>query len=140
MIGIKEDDIYTTSFKTAYALYEFVMALFGLTNAPTTFMYLMNSVLHPHFNKFVIVFIDYILIYSNNEKEDVKYLVAVLILIRQHQLYAKIRNCSLFQTKVHYLGHAFSKEDIVVDPRKIRGIMEWLGLKNVDEVRSLMLL
>jgi len=85
----------------------------------------MNGVLHPYFYKFVIVFIDDILIYCNSEKENVEHLVVALRLLRQHQLYAKLRKCSLFQTKVHYLGHVVSKEDIVVDPKKIRAIMEW---------------
>jgi len=96
----------------------------------------MSSVLHPYLDKFVIVFIDYILVYSKNEVEHVKHLTTVLRLLREHQLYAKLNKCSCFQTEVHYLGHVVSKEGIVVDPEKIRSIMEWVAPKSVDEVRS----
>jgi len=121
-------------FRTRYGHYEFVVVPFGLTNAPNTFMCLMNSVLHPYLDKFVIVFIDDIVVYSKNEEENTEHLAAVLRLLREHQLYAKLNKCSFFQTKVHDLGHVVSKEDIAVDPEKIRAIMEWVALKNVDEV------
>jgi hypothetical protein len=126
------------NFQTRYGHYEFVVVPFGLTNAPATFMCLMNSVLHPYLDKFVIVFIDDILVYSKNEEEHVEHLAAVLRLLREHQLYAKLNKCSFFQTEVHYLGHVVSKEGIAVDPEKIRAIMEWVAPKNVDEVRSFM--
>eukprot|EP00253_Pinus_taeda_P018170 PITA_18170 len=89
-VRIKEEDIYKKSFKTKYEHYEFVVVPFGLTNAPTTFMCLMNSVLYPYLDKFVFVFIDDILIYSKYEEEHIKHLVAVLRLLREHQLYAKL--------------------------------------------------
>eukprot|EP00253_Pinus_taeda_P027318 PITA_27318 len=98
------------------------------------------SVLYPYLDKFVIVFIDNILVYYKNEEEHVKHLTALLRLLREHQLYAKLRKCSFFQTKVHYLGHVVSKDGIAVDPEKIRAIMEWVSPKNVDEVRSFMAL
>jgi len=81
-------------------------------------------VLHPYLDKFVIVFIDDIMIYFKNEEEHVEYLAVVLRLLREHQLYTKIRKCSFFKTKVHYLGHVVSKEDIAVGLEKIRDIME----------------
>eukprot|EP00253_Pinus_taeda_P009444 PITA_09444 len=89
-------------------------------------------------DEFVIVFIDDILVYSKNEEEHVEHLAAVLRLLRKHQLYAKLSKCSLFQTNLHYLGHFVSEEGIAVDTEKIRSIMEWVALKNVDEVRSFM--
>ncbi len=101
-------------------------------------MCLMNSVLHPYLDKFVILFIDDILVYSKNEKEHVKHLAAMLRLLREHQLYAKLNKCSFFQTEVHYLGHVVSKEGITIDPGNIRAIMEWAAPKNVDGIGRLL--
>jgi len=133
-VHIKEEDIYKTMFKTRYGHYEFVVVPFGLTNALATFMCLMNSVLRPYLDKFFIVFIDDILVYSKNEEEYVEHLVSVSRLLRENKFHAKLNKCSLFQTEVHYLGHVFSKEGIAVDPKKIRAIMEWVAPKSVDEV------
>ena len=123
-VHIKEEDIYKTIFRTRYEHYDFAVVPFGLTNTPTTFMCLMNSVLHPYLDKFVIVFIDDILVYSKNEEEHAEHLATVLRLQREHLLYAKLSKCSFFWTEVHYLGHVVSKDDIAVDPEKIRAIME----------------
>ena len=133
-VRIKEENIYKTDFRTMYWHYEFVMVPFGLTNAPYTFMCLMNSVLLPYLDKFVNAFIDDILIYSMNEEERDEHLATVLRLLRENQLYAKLSKFSLFQTKVHYLGHAVSKEGIVVDLKNIRATMEWESPRNFDEV------
>ena len=88
---------------------KFAMVQLGLTNASTTFMCMMNSVLHPHQDKFVIVFIDDILIYSKNKEEHAKHLAAVLRLLREHKLYAKLSKWSFFHIEVHYSGHVVSK-------------------------------
>eukprot|EP00253_Pinus_taeda_P016360 PITA_16360 len=109
-VRIKEEDIHKSSFHTKYGHYEFMVVPFGLTNAPTTFMCLVNSVLRPYLDKFVIMFIFDILIYSKNEEEHVEHLAMVLILLREHQLYAKLSKCNLFHTEVNYLGHVVSKE------------------------------
>jgi len=84
----------------------------------------------------MVIFIDGILIYSHNEEVHAKHLATVLILLREHQLYAKLSKCNFFQTKVHYMGHVVSKEDIVVDPKNIKAIMEWATPRNVDEVKT----
>lgn len=114
------------------------MVPFCLTDAPTTFMCLMNNVLHPYLDKFVIIFIGDILIYSRNEEEHDEDSTMVLILLSLHQLYPKPSKCYLFQTEVHYSGHVVSNEGITVDSEKIRAIVEWEAPRNVDEVRSLM--
>ena len=98
-VSIKEEDIYKTTFRTRYGHYEFVVVPFGLTNAPTTFMCLRNSVLRPYLDSFVIVFIDDILVYSKNEEEHVEHLVTVLRLLREHQLYVKLNNVVSFKLR-----------------------------------------
>ena len=115
-----------------------IVVPFGLTNAPTTFICLMNSVWHPYLDKFVIVFIDDILLYYKNEEEHVEHLATIFRLLREHQLYAKLRKCNFFKAKVHYLGHVVSKEGITMDLKKIKAIMEWEAARDVDEVKSFM--
>ena len=101
-------------------------------------MFLINNVLCPYLDKFVIVFIDDILVYSKNEEENAKHLAVVLRLLRENKLYAERNKYSFFQTEVHYLGHVVSKEGIAVDPEKIRAIMKWVAPKSVDGVRYFM--
>jgi hypothetical protein len=111
-VRIKEEDIHKTSFWTRYGHYEFVVVPFGLTNAPATFMFLMNNVLRKYLDKFVIVFIDDILIYAKNKEEHKEHLRQVLKTLREHQLYAKFSKCEFYQDKVQYLGHVVSGEGI----------------------------
>ena len=96
---------------------------FGLTNALAHFMYLMNSVFMPKLDKFVIVFIDDILVYSKNKEEQAKHLRIVLSHLREHQLYAKFSKCEFWLDKVPFLGHVLSVEGVAVDPGKVRDIM-----------------
>ncbi len=114
------------------------MVPFGLTNASTTFMCLMNNVFHPYLDKFVIVFVDDILVYSKNEEEHAEHLAARLRLLREHQLYGNLNKCNFFKSWIHYFGNVFFKERIVLEPKKIKAIMEWPALKNVDDIRSFM--
>jgi len=86
----------------------------------------------------VIVFIDDILIYSKNEEERAKHLEAVLIFLREHQLYANLIKCSFFKSQIHYLGHVIPKEGIAVDSGNIKAIMDWPTPGDVDEARSFM--
>lgn len=135
---IKEENIKKIEFCTRYGHYEFLVVPFVLTNALATFMCMMNNVLCPYLNKFVIVFVDYILVYLKNEEEHAEHLETVLTLLREHKLYANLNKFSFFQSQIHYLGHVVSNEGIAVDLDKIKAIMEWPTLKNVDEVRSLL--
>jgi hypothetical protein len=96
-VRIKDEDIHKTTFRTRYGHYEFVVVPFGLTNAPATFMCLMNNVLSKFLDRFVLVFIDDILVYSKNREEHEKHLKLVLQVLREHQLYAKFSKCDFFQ-------------------------------------------
>jgi hypothetical protein len=104
-LRIRPSDIPKTSFITKYGLYEFTVMSFGLTNAPAFFMYLMNNVFMDYLDKFVVVFIDDILIYSQNEQEHEEHLRKVLQRLRDCQLYAKLSKCELWISEVLFLGH-----------------------------------
>jgi hypothetical protein len=109
---------------------------FELTNAPTHFTYLMNSVFMLELDKFLVVFIDDILIYSKNEEEHAKHLHIVLTRIREHQLYAKFSKCIFWLEEIQFLGHILSVNGIVVDPSKVKDILEWKLPTTVHQVRS----
>jgi hypothetical protein len=96
-VRIKEEDIHKTTFRTRYGHYEFVVVPFGLTNAPAIFMFLMNGIFKNYLDKFFIVFLDDILIYSKSEEEHEHHLRIVLQVLREHQLYAKLSKCSFYQ-------------------------------------------
>jgi len=98
---------------------------FGLTNAPAYFMYLMNSVFMPELDKFIVVFIDDILIYSKNEEEHEKHLRIILQRLRDHQLHAKFSKCEFWLNTVKFLGHTISSEGISVDPSKVQEVMDF---------------
>jgi hypothetical protein len=102
------------------------------------FMCLMNGIFINYLDKFVIVFLDDILIYSKSEEEHEHHLRLVLQVLREHQLYAKLSKCSFYQEQIHYLGHIISEKGIAVDPEKIEAIRGWPTPKNVSEVRSFM--
>lgn len=139
-VCMNEEDIYKIGFCTRCGHYEFLVVPFGPTNAPTIFMCLMNNVFHPYLDKFVIVYVDDILIYSHNEEEHVEHLATLMILLRDHQLYAKINKCHFFQSQIQYLGHVISQEGIKMDLERIKSIMEWPTTTNVDEVKYFMVL
>ena len=135
-IKIKPEDIPKTTFTTRYGLYEYLVMSFGLTNAPAHFMYLMNSVFMPELDKFVVVFIDDILIYSKNKKEHAEHLRIVLTRLREHQLYAKFSKCDFWLKEVQFLGHVLSAEGVAVDPCKVKDVLDWKPPTTVHQVRS----
>ncbi|KAK6229056.1 hypothetical protein SCA6_018007 [Theobroma cacao] len=135
-LRIKEQDVPKTAFRTRYGHYEFLVTPFGLTNAPTTFMDLMNRVFHPYLDKFVIVFIDDILVYSRDNDEHANHLRIVLQTLRERQLYAKFSKCEFWLQEVVFLGHVVSRAGIYVDPKKIEAILQWEQPKTVTEIRS----
>jgi hypothetical protein len=122
-LRIQPSDIPKMAFITKYGLYEFTVMSFGLTNAPTFFMNLMNSVFMDYLDKFVEVFIDDILIYSQSEEEHAGHLRMVLQRLREHQLYAKLSKCEFWIDEVLFLGHIINKEELAVDPKKVADIL-----------------
>ena len=123
-IKIRPQDIPRTAFSTRYGLYEYLVMSFGLTNAPAFFMYLMNSVFMPELDKFVVVFIDDILIYSKNEEEHARHLRIILTRLREHQLYAKFSKCEFWLDRVQFLGHVLTPEGVSVDPSKVQDVLD----------------
>ncbi|WVZ63867.1 LOW QUALITY PROTEIN: hypothetical protein U9M48_013465 [Paspalum notatum var. saurae] len=135
-IKIREEDIPKTAFSTRYGLYEYLVMSFGLTNAPAFFMYMMNSVFMNELDKFVVVFIDDILIYSKNEKEHEEHLRVVLTRLREHKLYAKFSKCAFWLKEVGFLGHILSEKGVAVDPSKVKDVLNWKQPETVTEIRS----
>ena len=109
---IRSGDESKTAFRTRYGHYEFLVMSFGLTNVPAAFMDLMNQVFRPFLDRFVIVFIDDILVYSRSEEEHAMHLRCVLQTLRKHQLYAKFSKCEFWLDHVAFLGHVVSKDGI----------------------------
>jgi hypothetical protein len=135
-IKIRPCDVPKTAFSTRYGLYEYLVMSFGLTNAPAYFMYLMNSVFMTELDKFVVVFIDDILVYSKNEEEHAEHLRIVLQRLRDHKLYAKFSKCEFWLDSVKFLGHTISNEGISVDPSKVQEVMDWKPPRSVHQIRS----
>ncbi|KAM1370587.1 hypothetical protein ACFX2F_041029 [Malus domestica] len=135
-LKIKEEDVPKTAFRTRYGHYEFRVMPFGLTNAPAAFIRLMNEVFQQYLDKFVIVFIDDILVYSKSKADHIRHLNLVLKKLREHQLYAKFNKCQFWLTEVAFLGHVVSAQGIQVDPQKIAAVENWEQPRTVTKVRS----
>ncbi|GJZ08881.1 putative reverse transcriptase domain-containing protein [Tanacetum coccineum] len=135
-LRVREEDIPKTAFRTRYGHYEFQVMPFGLTNAPAVFMDLMNRVCKPYLDKFVIVFIDDILVYSKNKQEHKEHLKLILELLKKEELYAKFSKCEFWIPKVQFLGHVIDSKGIHVDPAKIEAIKDWASPKSPTEIRQ----
>ncbi|GAU50224.1 hypothetical protein TSUD_141520 [Trifolium subterraneum] len=135
-IRIKTSDVSKTAFRTRYGHYEFFIMPFGLTNAPTVFMDYMNRIFQPYLDKFVVIFIDDILIYSKDPQEHAEHLRIVLNILREKQLYAKFSKCEFWLSEVKFLGHVISQGGVYVDPSKVEAALNWERPRNVSEVRS----
>jgi hypothetical protein len=135
-IKIRASDIPKTAFSTRYGLYEYLVMSFGLTNALAYFMYLMNSVFMPKLEKFIVVFIDDILVYSKNEEEHAGHLHVVIQHLREHRLYAKLSKCDFWLKEIKFLGHTISEAGIAVDPDKVQEVMNWKPPTTVHQIRS----
>jgi hypothetical protein len=135
-IKIRNGDIPKTDFVTRYGQYEYTIMSFGLTNAPATFSRLMNSIFMEYLDKFVVVYLDDILIYSKNEEEHAEHLRLVLEKLREHRLYAKFSKCEFWLPEVTYLGHVISGKGIAVNPERVRAVLDWTPPETVKQVRS----
>ena len=123
-LKIQNEDVSKTAIRTRYDHYEFLVMPFGLTNAPSVFMDLMNRVFHEYLDRFVVVFIDDILIYSANHQDHEEHLKVVMEILRENKLFAKLKKCEFWIQEVSFLGHVVSKDGLVVDPKKIEAIDE----------------
>ncbi|GKA36639.1 putative reverse transcriptase domain-containing protein [Tanacetum coccineum] len=135
-LRVRDEDIPKTAFRTRYGHYEFQVMPFGLTNAPAVFMDLMNRVCKPYLDKFVIVFIDDILIYSRNKEEHADHLRIILELLKKEKLYAKFSKCDFWISIVQFLGHVIDSQGIHVDPAKIKAVKNWASPTTPTEVRQ----
>jgi hypothetical protein len=129
-------DIPKTAFSTQYGLYEFTVISFGLTNAPVYFMNQMNKVFMEYLDRFVVVFIDDILIYSKSDSDHEEHMRLVLQKLRDNQLYAKYSKCEFWIDEMPFLGHIISNGGISIDPAKVKEIMVWSVPTIVTEIRS----
>jgi hypothetical protein len=135
-LKIRESDIPKTIFRTWYRLYEYTVMSFGLTNAPAYFMYLMNKVFMEYLDRFIMVFIDDILVFSKTMEEHEEHLRLVLEKLRSNQLYAKFSKCEFRLTKVTFLGHVISAGGVSVDPGKVKDVLNWMPSATVSEIQS----
>jgi hypothetical protein len=134
-IKIKPSDVPKTAFSTRYGLYEYLVMSFGLTNAPAYFMYLMNSIFMPELDKFVVVFIDDILIYSKTEEDHADHLRIILQRLRDHRLFAKFSKHEFWLDSVKFLGHTISSEGYQLIQPKFRKL--WIGSLQLQSIRSI---
>jgi hypothetical protein len=135
-VRIHQDDIEKTAFRTRYGHYQYKVMPFGLTNAPATFQALVQDILRPLLDICVIVYIDDILIYSQNEKEHTQHIRQVLKILRKHKMYGNMAKCEFFKESVEYLGHVISSKGISTDPKKVEAVKQWPIPTNIKEMQS----
>ncbi|XP_017635546.1 uncharacterized protein LOC108477517 [Gossypium arboreum] len=135
-LKVKKADVYKTAVRSRYGYYEFLGMPFGLTNAPSALMDLMNRLFQSYLDRFVVVFIGDILVYSRIDEEHDAHLCIVLQVLREKQLYAKFNKCEFWLQELTFLGHVVSAEGIRVDLWKIEAIVESKPPKTISEIRS----
>ena len=135
-VRIREDDIPKTAINTPLGHFQFKVMGFGLCNAPATFQSLMNEVLRPYLRKFVVVFLDDILIFSKTWEEHLTHVRTIFTALREQQLYCKPSKCLFGATETLYLGHVITGSTIAPDPQKLEAVKEWPVPKSVSDVRS----
>ena len=133
---IRPGDIQKTAFKTRWGLYKYLVMRFGVINAPAQFMGMMNDLLDEYLDRFVLIFLDDILVYSHNMKEHVEHLREVLEKLREHRLYAKASKCEFLKSSIKFLGQHITSSGMPPTKAKLRAIHNWARSGNVHDVRS----
>ncbi|KAL7598755.1 hypothetical protein Lser_V15G25360 [Lactuca serriola] len=135
-VRVREEDLEKIAFQTRYGHYEFMVMPFGITNAPTVYMDLMNRVRWPMLDRSIIVFIDDILVYSKTREHHDEHLRELLGVLRRERLYAKFSKCDFLLRDAQFLGHLVNQDEILVDPAKIEAVMQWEVPKSHSKIRS----
>eukprot|EP00253_Pinus_taeda_P028570 PITA_28570 len=135
-VRVAEKDAWKTAFKTKQGLYEWMVMPFGLTNAPATFMRVMNDVLRPFIDDFLIVYLDGILVFSKTWEEHLKHVKQTLDVLKRENIYVKLSKCEFGKTSLNYLGHIVGGSELKIDPSKVEVIVNWPKPKSATEVRS----
>ncbi len=135
-VRVADEDIEKTAFNTRYGQFEYLVMPFGLTSAPSTFMALMNHILRPYLDKFVVAYLDDVLIFSRTLDEHRQHVRTVLDKFREHKLYAKKSKCEFFRREVKFLGFIVGADGVKVDPEKVEAVRNWPVPKSVTDVRS----
>lgn len=135
-VRVHDPDIPKTAFRTHNGHYEYLVMPFGLCNAPSTFQSLMNSIFCTHLRKFVLVFFDDILVYSQSLEEHLEHVRLVFEILRTHRLFVKHKKCEFAKQELEYLGHIISGDGVKVDQEKIKSMIEWPAPTSITELRG----
>ena len=133
---VKPEDVHKTAFKTRWGLYEYLVMPFGVTNAPTQFMNMMNAFLGEYLDKFVLIFLDNVLIYSANPQDHAEHLQKILEKLREHKMYAKASKCEILKTSVEFLGQQICRGGMTPTEANLKAAQDWATLEDVKGVRS----
>jgi len=135
-IRIADSDIPKTAFRTPFGHFEYTVLSFGLVNAPATFQAVMDRLFRPYLDKFVVCYLDDILVYSKNIEEHLQHLRLVFDVLWREQLYGKLSKCHWARPQVEYLGHIVAADGVRMDPRKTAAVANWPVPRNVTELRK----
>ncbi|KAJ1116405.1 hypothetical protein NDU88_004617 [Pleurodeles waltl] len=135
LVRMREGDEWKTAFKSRYGLFEYTVMPFGLCNAPAAFQFFLNDVLREYLDIFAIVYIDDILIYSDNENQHVQHVKKILAALRKHHLYCKLTKCEFHVTTVEFLGVILTPQGMVMAEKKVKAVSEWPIPKSVCDVQ-----
>ena len=135
-IAMEDDSIYRTAFTTSLGQWEFLVMPFGLCNAPATFQRLMNRVFETEINKFILVYLDDILIFSETVEDHWRHLETALERLRKARLYGRMRKCDFLKTRVDYLGYEVSEKGVHASPEKVKAVVNWPRPQSVHDIRS----